>query len=86
MSGNPDDPKGQEYKFILDQKEYPWPKPSITGAELRAVGQIPADFEIWEEIPGHEDLQIFDTTTVDLAAQHRVEKFFSVKPDATAGA
>lgn len=81
----PEKPDRQGVDFILDQKPHSWSKDEISGAELRHVGNIPADFELWQEVPGHEDIKLKDADVVNLRANPRVEKFFSVKPDATAG-
>ena len=71
----------KEYKFLVNDKSFESPNPSITGAQIRQVAQVPAGYQLFLEAHGEqkEDRQISDGDVVDLAA-HGVEKFFTVPP------
>lgn len=69
----------QKLKFILRDKEYEWHKQSITGAQLRKLGNISEKEEIYLEIarPWDDEL-IKDDTKVDLA-RPGIERFIARK-------
>lgn len=52
--------------FINDTR-YEAPKPSMTGAEIKALGGIPAENRLFEEVPGpRDDIPIADSDVVEL--------------------
>ncbi len=56
----------QNIPIILDQKQYKVPPGTITGGELRALPTppIPAKLDIWQEVPGGDDVKISDNDSV----------------------
>ncbi len=63
--------------FIINGKEYKWHQQYIKGAEIRKVGGIPQEDEIFLKIKEPwKDEQILDDTQVDLA-RPGIEHFFS---------
>jgi len=73
------------YKIIVDHKPHDWPKPVITGAEIkRLAGVDGANFDAWQDVPGPEDELVGDTTEVDLT-KRGTEKFYTIKKTTTEG-
>lgn len=63
--------------FIINGKEYSWHQQFITGFEIRELGKIPKDDEIFLKIKEPwKDESILDETEVDLA-RPGIEHFFS---------
>ena len=52
----------------IDHKPFRVPGPTITGAALRALPTPPigADFDLWQDVPGGDDIKILNTATVPL--------------------
>lgn len=66
-------------KFLIDNKQFEWKSQYIIGKQVRRLGQIPADAEIYLEIAGpHQDELITDETVVDLA-RPGIEHFVTVE-------
>jgi len=64
-------------QLIINSKGYEWPEQYITGAEIRKLGAIPAEDEIFLKIKEPwTDESIDDSTKVDLA-RPGLEHFFS---------
>lgn len=79
MANNP------PYKILIDNKPHDHPNQFITGAELRVLGVIPANFGIWLKSKGSEaDLPISDSDSIDLLPPGR-EHFFSGPTATTEG-
>lgn len=65
--------------FEIDGVSYTWYKQFISGAQIRALGNISPDYDIFLDIKkGWQDDQIMDDEIVDLARPGK-EKFFSKK-------
>lgn len=63
--------------FSINNQPYTWYKQYIRGIQIRELGNIPADHEIFLDLKdGWQDDQILDDEIVDLARPGR-EKFFS---------
>jgi hypothetical protein len=60
--------KEKEIPIQIDHKPYKAPKSPMTGAELRnlATPAIGADYDLWLEVPGRDDVLMGDTTPVEL--------------------
>lgn len=60
--------KENEIPIIVDHKQYKVPPGTITGAQIRALPTPPigADRDLWQEVPGGDDLKIGDSVTVTL--------------------
>jgi hypothetical protein len=55
-----------EIPIIFDHKQYKVPPGTITGAQLRTLPQPPigADYDIWQDVPGGDDIKIADGQAV----------------------
>lgn len=63
--------------LIINNKRYDWHQEYITGAEIRKMGNIPADDEIFLAIKKPwDDEPIMDETTINLA-RPEIEHFYS---------
>jgi hypothetical protein len=82
-----DEHKGHHdpYKIVVDQKPHDWPKPVITGLEIKKLAGVdPATYDAWQDVRGPEDLLIKDNQKVDLTAKG-TERFFTGKKTTTEG-
>lgn len=85
MSESQNDRKERPFKIIVDQKPHEWPRPVITGLEIKQLAGVDAaTFDAWQDVPGPEDVLIGDRERVDLTPP-RVEKFFTGKKTTTEG-
>lgn len=50
----------------IDKKEYKAPKNPMTGAEIKALGEVPTNYDLWLKVPGKDDQPIADGTSVTL--------------------
>ncbi|MHA3788273.1 multiubiquitin domain-containing protein [Flavobacterium hauense] len=72
----------KKLEFFINDKPFTWYKQYIRGLQIRELGSIPADDEIFLDLKeGWQDDQILDDEVVDLARPGK-EKFFS-KPRPT---
>ena len=70
----------KKFSFKIDNNHYEWDGQYITGADIKRIGNIPVDEEIYLVIKGHGDDQpVQDNTNVDLS-NPGIEKFYSQKP------
>jgi hypothetical protein len=73
------------YKISIDKKNFDVHNQFITGAELKKLGGIPADYEVFLKVNGPgEDQLIRDTDKVDLSQPGR-EHFYGCKPNTNNG-
>lgn len=73
------------FKIVVDQKPHDWPKPVITGLEIKKLAGVdPATYDAWQDVRGPEDLLIEDNKKVDLTGRG-TEKFFTGKKTTTEG-
>lgn len=78
-------PEKPPYEILVDRRPHKWPKPSITGLEIKKLAGVdPATYGAWQDIPGQEDKPIADNEQVDLI-ERGVEKFFTGKKTTTEG-
>lgn len=74
------------FEIQINRKPFKWPNAMITGAEIKALAESPADFVVNQIVDGPgEDPEIADAQPVDLSARG-VEKFVTRKPRTTPGA
>lgn len=79
------DKKPATYKILVDHKPHDWPKPIITGAEIKQLAGVDAAaFDAWQDVSGPEDLLIENATKIDLT-KRGTEKFFTIKKTTTEG-
>lgn len=73
------------FRFILDDREFNWGAPRITGMTLKKLAGVdPAVFDVWQEIRGAEDRKIADREEANLDAKG-TERFFTAKKTTTEG-
>lgn len=73
------------YKIRIDKNNFDVLNQFITGAELKKLGGIPADYEIFLKVNGPgEDKLITDNEKVDLSEPGR-EHFYGCKPNTNNG-
>lgn len=88
-SGKPDHDNApgrpETYKIIVDRKPHDWPRPKITGNEIKRLAGVDlTKFDAWQDVPGPDDKLIGDDTPVDLTARG-TERFFTIKRTTTEG-
>lgn len=75
----------QKLELTIEHKPYQWSEQYITGAEIRRLGKIPDDCQIFLTIKGpHEDELIHDGDKVNLA-RPGIEHFYGCKPNTNNG-
>lgn len=75
----------KKLKFIIDGSEHETDRQYLTGAEIRRIGSIPSDYQLFLSIKGpYEDELIQDGDRVNLA-RPGVESFYGCKPNTTNG-
>jgi Prokaryotic E2 family E/Multiubiquitin len=72
------------FKFKIDDKDLEWPRACITGFVLRKLADLPANYNLWQEIPGQQDQKIGDGDVINLADKG-VERFISLIDQTTEG-
>jgi len=75
----PDENK-KSYKFKINGgKPYSWPTPIINEADIRRIGQVPDDEDLYLDLPGHwRDALIERGANIDLSAPG-MDKFITRK-------
>lgn len=73
------------FKIIVDQKPHDWPKPVITGLEIKRLAAVdPTKYDAWQDVRGPDDLLIKDDQEVNLTP-NGTERFFTGKKTTTEG-
>ena len=73
--------QGKKFKFKVNDKEFEVATPTITGAQIRLLAEIPPTYQLFLEVPGDkkEDRLIGDGDSVNLA-EPGIEKLYTVPP------
>ncbi len=50
----------------IDDKAYKAPKNPMIGHELKELGNVPANYDLWKKVPGKDDDRIKDNQSVQL--------------------
>lgn len=74
----------RSFRFLLDGRQFEWGMATITGRTLKALAGVPAEYGVWLERRGDDDLPVGDNEEVDLS-QPGVERFFTGKTTTTEG-
>ena len=74
----------RSFKFKIDDADLEWPHACVSGFVLRKLAQLPANYNLWQEIPGQHDKKITDTDVINLA-NAGVERFVSLIDTTTEG-
>jgi hypothetical protein len=64
------DNAGKKYFVTIEGTEYPWDRDTITVAEIRTLGNLPADQPIVEVSPEGTERTLRDTDTLTLKPGH----------------
>lgn len=79
-----DKPNRPDHIFI-DRKKYDWDQDTITGRQIKKLAGVDiATYNVWQDVPGPEDIPIGDDTVADLT-KPGAEKFFTGKKTSTEG-
>lgn len=71
--------------LFIGNDPYDWDKPTITGAQLRELGSLPDDVDIFHKVPGYPDEQVKNDTIVDLTKQKGPDRFSTQPVGSQAG-
>jgi hypothetical protein len=74
----------RSFKFKIDDADLEWPRACISGFVLRKLAKLPANYNLWQEIPGQHDRKISDTDVINLG-EPGVERFVSLIDQTTEG-
>lgn len=72
------------FKFKIDDKDLEWPHACISGFVLRKLAKLPANYNLWQEIPGQQDQKIAGSDVINLDKKG-VERFISLIDQTTEG-
>ncbi len=76
---------GTIYRFSVDNKPFEQREPFITGAQIKALVNAPANYGVWLVVPGPgDDQEIDDNEKVDLRERGR-ERFITGPKQTTEG-
>ena len=65
-------------RIFVNDKPYFAPKPAMTGVDIKDLGGIPRDYQLFKEVPGRaDDLLVRDDETVNLKSG---DKFHGIVP------
>lgn len=73
------------FELFIDRDKYSWDQDTISGAQLRVLGSIPENVEIFLKVPGKPDQPIANATTVNLKEHHGPAHFSTQVPGSQAG-
>lgn len=77
--------KEHKYKILIDQQPKEVEGQFITGAQIKALAGVPANYGVWLKVNGPgEDEEILDNEEVDLGEPGR-EHFFTGSKTTTEG-
>jgi len=77
--------KSKQPEVFIDNEPYDWDEECISGAQLRVLGSLPDDVQIFHKVPGHPDEEVKDDTVVDLTKQHGPDRFSTQPVGSQAG-
>jgi hypothetical protein len=70
----------KQYKFKVNDKEFEEDQPTITGAQIRQIAEVPPTYQLFLEVHGDKpDIPIGNDDVVNLAAPG-IEKLHTVPP------
>ncbi len=61
-----DKDKDRDVQIHIDNKGYKTSKNPMTGSELKQLGGIAGDYDLWQKVPGKDDKLIKDSDSVQL--------------------
>lgn len=78
--------KSNRPELFIDNERFDWDKDIITGAELRELGSLPDDVEIFWKVPSQPDVPVENNTVIDLAEHPGPDRFSTQSVGSQAGA
>lgn len=78
--------KSNRPELFIDNERFDWDKEVITGAELRELGSLPDDVEIFWKVPGQPDVPVYNDTVIDLTEHPGPDRFSTQSVGSQAGA
>lgn len=72
-------------ELFIDNQPYDWDKPTITGSQIRVLGSLPQDVQIFQKIPSKPDREIKNDTVVTLKETKGPDRFSSQPVGSQAG-
>ena len=77
--------KKSTYNILVDQKPFDWEDQFITGAQLKQLAGVDANYGVWFKVNGPgDDVEIQDNEPFDLSQPGR-EHFFTGSKTTTEG-
>jgi hypothetical protein len=73
------------YRIVVDQKSFQWPKPTISGADIKGLAGVDATYGVWQEMVGSDDAVVPDFEEIPLNPAHTA-RFFTGSRQTTQGA
>lgn len=71
--------------IFIDRKKYDCDEDCITGLQIKQLAGVDiATYNVWQDVPGPEDIPIADDQKVDLT-EPGAERFFTGKKTSTEG-
>ena len=68
--------KEPSYNIVIDKSHYKVNSDNLTGMQIKTIGSVISGYELWQEVPGKNDLLLLDDTIVEIKSGMR---FFSTK-------
>jgi hypothetical protein len=78
-------PRPNPPELFIDNEPYDWDKETITGAQLRKLGALPDDVQIFWKIPGQPDKEVKNDTVVNLKKHPGPDRFSTQSVGSQAG-
>jgi hypothetical protein len=78
--------KSNRPELFIDNERYDWVSDTITGAELRELGGLPDDVEIYWKSPEKPDFPVENDTVIDLNQHPGPDRFSTQSVGSQAGA
>jgi Multiubiquitin len=64
------------FRIIVDQRSFDWPKPKISGADIKGLAGVDVTYGVWQEKVGSDDAVVPDFEEISLNPEH-VCRFFT---------
>lgn len=70
----------KEYKFFVNKEKLTSSSPFMTGLQIKEMAKVPAEHELYQNVPGNQDKLILNEATVNLELPG-VEHFYTKEPE-----
>jgi hypothetical protein len=77
--GKTNEGKSNKPELFIDNERYAWEQETITEAQLRTLGSIPSDVQIFMKRPGQTDLEVTVGMVINLS-EHPGPAMFATQP------